>query len=50
MLYCQSNLIAISAEVEVFLNGLTIESIDCAIFAFKEGISSCAVLPADFDS
>jgi len=42
-------LTAISAEIEAFLNNLTIESIDRAIFAFKEGISSRTALPADFD-
>jgi hypothetical protein len=33
----------------VFLKGLTVESIDRAILAFKEGIQSRTVLPADFD-
>lgn len=50
ILLSQSNLTAISAEIEVFLNGLTIDTIDQAIFAFKEGIKSRTALPADFDS
>ena len=45
----QSNLTAVLAEIAVFLDGLTIESIDRAIFAFKEGIKSRTALPADFD-
>ena len=44
-----SNLTVISAEIAVFLNGLTLKSIDHAILAFKEGIKSCTVLAADFD-
>ena len=44
-----SNLTHFSAEIEVFLNGLTIESIDRAIFAFKKGIKSRTVLPVNFD-
>ena len=47
--FSQSNLTAILAEIAVFLDGLTIESIDRAIFAFKEGIKSRTALPADFD-
>lgn len=39
----------ISAEIAVFLNGLTVDSIDRAIRDFKEGIKSRMVLPADFD-
>jgi len=49
ILQSQSNLTVISAEISVFLNGLTLESIDRAILAFKEGIKSCTVLPANFD-
>jgi len=49
ILHSQSNLTVISAEISVFLNGLTLESIDRAIIAFKEGIKSRTVLPADFD-
>jgi len=45
----QSNLTAVLAEIAVFLDGLTIESIDRTIFAFKEGIKSHTALPADFD-
>jgi hypothetical protein len=48
-LYSQPNLMATLAEIEVFLNGLTIESIDRAIFAFQEGINSRKLLPVDFD-
>jgi hypothetical protein len=40
---------AISAEIQVFLSSLTIETVDRAILAFHEGISSCTVLPPDFD-
>ena len=40
ILLSQSNLTAISAEIEVFLNSLTIDTIDQAIFAFKKGIKS----------
>ena len=33
----------------MFLNGLTLESIDHSILAFKEGIKSHTILPANFD-
>jgi len=49
ILHSQYNLTAVSAEIEAFLNGLTMESIDHAIFAFKEGINSHMVLPTDFN-
>jgi hypothetical protein len=49
ILHIQSNLITILAEIEVFLNGLTLGSIDRAILAFKEGIKSRTILPPDFD-
>jgi len=37
------------AEFEVFISGLTNESIDRAIASFQEGIHSRKVLPGDFD-
>lgn len=49
ILQSQTNLTVFSAEIQVFLNGLTIESIDRAIFAFSEGIQSRTLLPEDFD-
>jgi hypothetical protein len=49
ILHSWSNLTAILAEIAVFLKGLTLESIDRAILAFKEGIKSRTVLEADFD-
>ena len=49
ILHSQSNITVISAEISVFLNGLTLVSIGRAILAFKEGIKSRTVLPADFD-
>lgn len=39
-----------SAEIDVFLNQLTEESIDRAIACFKDGIHSRKVLPSDFDT
>jgi hypothetical protein len=37
------------AEFEIFLNGLTNDTIDRAIACFQEGIDSCKTLPSDFD-
>ena len=45
----QTNLTVFSAEIEVFLTHLTIESIDRAIIAFSEGIKSRTLLPDEFD-
>ena len=49
ILHSQTNLTVFSAEIDVFLNGLTSESIDRSIFAFSEGIKSRTHLPVDFD-
>jgi hypothetical protein len=49
IIHSQSNLTTISAEIEVFLNSLTLESVDHSILAFQEGIKSRTALPADFD-
>src|SRR6266567_3866575 len=38
-----------AAEIEVFLNGLTEESVDRAVACFRVGINSRTVLPSDFD-
>jgi hypothetical protein len=38
------------AEIEVFLNRLTEDSIDHAITCFKDGLQSRKVLPSNFDS
>ena len=47
---CQRpKLTAVSAELDVFMNDLTVESIDRAIACFQDGIKSCAALPSDFD-
>lgn len=43
------NLTAFSAEFDVFLNDLRVDSIDRAIACFKDGINSRGVLPSDFD-
>jgi hypothetical protein len=49
-LLCQSsNLTSFSAEFEVFLNDLNVDSIDRAIACFKDGINSRELLPSDFD-
>jgi hypothetical protein len=41
--------LSFSAEFEVFLNDLNVESIDRAIACFKDGINSRNFLPSDFD-
>lgn len=46
---CLIQLITFSAEFDVFLSDLNVESIDRAIACFKDGINSCKVLPSDFD-
>jgi hypothetical protein len=40
---------AFSAEFEVFLNDLNVDSIDRAIACFKDAINSRDILPNDFD-
>ena len=47
---CQwPKLTAISAELDIFMNDLTVESIDQEIACFQDGIKSHAVLLSDFD-
>jgi hypothetical protein len=48
--YSQCTLTSISAEIAVFLNGLTTETIDRAIITFQEGVQSRKVLEPYFDS
>jgi hypothetical protein len=44
-----SNLTAILAELDIFINGLTEDSIDRAITCFEDAIATRKVLPSDFD-
>ena len=37
------------AELDIFIKGLTCNSIDHAIACFRDAISTCQVLPGDFD-
>ena len=47
--YNQYKLTIYAAEFEIFLSGLTIDSIDRAIDCFNEAVNSHKILPSDFD-